>query len=235
MKGITFNGKHSYRDFGLLLESYKVNMPSKRKVVVDVPYRHGSLDFSTLYTGENIYEDRVIEVKLAMVEKNIPLFKVKLNRVAEWLLDTIGRQELIFDDTPDYSFSAEVNNEYAIDEFYSSCSFTVKFTANPFRVGTSYVGSKQLWDTFNFLEDALFENYFILKNETKKIEIINVGRKTIPLLKVVGNIRLTIGNYTVDLTDGETIDYSVELIQGINELTITGTGEIEIEFKKEAF
>ena len=57
--GISINGKHSYRDFGLFVSKKVVEMPSVKRIRETVPYMNGSHDFSKL-NGELTYEDRII-------------------------------------------------------------------------------------------------------------------------------------------------------------------------------
>ncbi len=54
MYGISFNDKHSYRDFDItILNTRVIETPSKIKIKETVPFMNGSYDFSNLYGGVN--------------------------------------------------------------------------------------------------------------------------------------------------------------------------------------
>ena len=57
--GITFNGKHSYKDFGLLVKERNIDNPSKIKTKERIPYSNQIFDFSKIY-GVQEYEERSI-------------------------------------------------------------------------------------------------------------------------------------------------------------------------------
>lgn len=67
MHGVNFGGKHTYWDWGLLLqEAPVVSPPSPKTKLVDVPGADGSLDLTETLTGKVQYEMRNIECKLTM-------------------------------------------------------------------------------------------------------------------------------------------------------------------------
>ena len=46
MLGITFGNKHSYNDWGVILEDTRISPPTPKRYVVDVPARNGTLDLT---------------------------------------------------------------------------------------------------------------------------------------------------------------------------------------------
>lgn len=234
LKGFRFNGQHS-REYGILLESYTVGTPAKRKSEVEVPFRSGTLDFSTFFTGENTFSNREIKVKAHVVSKTTPELKVIYNKILNWLVDTNGKAELIFDDAKGYVFLAEVNTSIDYEEFYTAGTFDITFTAEPFRKSVDYQGTRITWDLFNFLEDVLNETHFIVSG-TQENSFIHAGRNTTPTIRIIsGSLKLKSGNYTTPLLAvGDHIDYNFTVFKGQNTITSYGNGEFELLFKKEA-
>lgn len=62
MNGVTFDTKHSYRDYGLITNSVSIGMPEVKTNYVDIPGGNGSIDL-TEATGGIRYGDRTIEFK----------------------------------------------------------------------------------------------------------------------------------------------------------------------------
>ena len=63
MRGITFDNKHSYWDWGLMLKSApKITSPEPKTHYVDVPGAHGTLDLTEALTGKVQFKMRKIEL-----------------------------------------------------------------------------------------------------------------------------------------------------------------------------
>lgn len=73
MRGVKFDNKHSYFQWGLMLKSApKVSAPEPKTNYVDIPGVHGQLDLSTLLTGGVRYKNRKIEMEfIAMSDRLI--------------------------------------------------------------------------------------------------------------------------------------------------------------------
>ena len=68
MKGVTFGGKHTYSDWGLILREHPVVSPPKPKTkLVDVLGAHGSLDLTEKLTGQVMYEMREITCHFTVI------------------------------------------------------------------------------------------------------------------------------------------------------------------------
>lgn len=64
MRGITFDSKHSYWDWGLMLkETPKISPPEPKTHYVDIPGAHGAMDLTELLTGKVQYKNRKISLE----------------------------------------------------------------------------------------------------------------------------------------------------------------------------
>lgn len=225
-----YNGKNSLKDYGVVMESYSVSSPRKKKVLVDIPYASSDLDFSYMLNDENLYEDRVITVNCSIVCNSREEMKDRVSKITTWLLDTKGKQELLFS-SEKTKYLAEVRESIEYSPFDRACTFTVTFTANPYRIGHCPEGSRKEWDCFNFNEDVLQESIFNLDNSSQNVELINVGRSLVPKIIVKGaDVRILFNGYSTTVSEGEIYNYSLELKKGINKITISSTGKSNIEF-----
>lgn len=63
MRGVTFDNKHSYWDWGLMLkEAPKITAPEAKTHYVDVPGMNGALDLTEALTGKVQFKNRKIEL-----------------------------------------------------------------------------------------------------------------------------------------------------------------------------
>ena len=71
MYGVTFNGKHSLRDYGLYLSTRPIiGNPEPRLYQLEIPGRDGLLDLTKSVTGTVTYSNRTLEFEFASM-KNI--------------------------------------------------------------------------------------------------------------------------------------------------------------------
>lgn len=230
MNGITFNAKHSYNDFGLIMNSRKITTPSKKKIKSDVPGMNSVYDFSTIASnGELIYNQRTIECVFTLLASSKHELQAKASRVAEWLQDATQSQ-LVFDDISYFYFMAEVEGEIEINEEHNVAEITVQFIAEPFKTSFDYVGST-LWDTFNFDEDTLQDSSYDVAG-TKTVSVYNPGRLTTPTISCSTIMSVVFAGKTYSMTVGDNFPYGLKLLNGNNTLVINGTGHISILFKK---
>ena len=64
MRGITFDSKHSYWDWGLMLKTPpKITSPEPKTHYVDIPGAHGAMDLTETLTGKVQYKNRKLEME----------------------------------------------------------------------------------------------------------------------------------------------------------------------------
>lgn len=233
---IIFNGVNS-KDLGIKLTGYSIATPSKKTMIVDIPFRNGSVDVSSIYSDYPLYEDREITARFYIVSRNKAKLKSDFNKILNAYVDIQGRKELQFYDQLGWIYSAEIIDSFEFDEFAYASEFEIKFIASPVKVGIDYEGSRKLWDTFNFEEDIL-QNTIYEVDTRQSFKLINIGRVNIPTILVLeGAVSLSNGIYaTPRLQQGEHIDYNFKLEHGENTITVATDGnpaKVEIVFRKE--
>src|SRR5690625_848056 len=137
MRGIIFDDKHSYRDFGLTLESREIGNPSKIKRKVRVPFSNEIYDFSDIY-GSQEYEERLLTYTFNIVDMHNyskESFSTLKIAVLNWLMGPNSKEKLVDDAIPGYYFMAEVENGPALEEWEFDGALAVEFTAYPFKIG----------------------------------------------------------------------------------------------------
>lgn len=103
MLGVTINGKHSYKDYGLILKSYPVvSPPVPKEKYIDIPGRHGGVDASRVLTGKIQYEWRTITMEFTLSQP-----REEWPAVYSALLNDMQGQEVgvYMDDDSEYIYS----------------------------------------------------------------------------------------------------------------------------------
>ncbi|WP_097025426.1 distal tail protein Dit [Clostridium peptidivorans] len=231
IRGFTFNDKHNYKDFGLVLESKQILPPSKQKIKINVPFMSGTYDFSVIGSdGEQIFEERQIQVVLGLATRSKEKLHVLYSQILEWLQD-IGRRKLVFDDICDYYFEAEVENASSFEEMCRFGKIAVTFICQPFKIGVDYEGEK-LWDSFNFDVDVLQDTGFDVAGN-KTVNIINVGRAVCPVINADASMSVVFNSKVYNLAIGDNKFYDLKLQPGENNFIINGTGHTKFIFRKQ--
>jgi len=229
--GINFNNKHSYYDFGLILQERKIGNPSKIKNTERVPWSNIEYDFSNLYS-EQEYEERAISYTFALVAHSKQYYTTMKTVVVNWLCSAIGKTVLKDDIIPNYYFLAEVVKGPSETDFNSDGSITVEFTAYPFKISSLKEGH-DIWDEFNFLLDYAQETDFTV-NGSLEITLHNPGITIVyPKITCSSSMKLQKENITYEISAGSTSSYDFSLSPGENKLKILGIGTISFEFYKE--
>src|SRR5690625_517380 len=103
--GIDFNGKHSYRDFGITIADKNIGYPDKEKIKVKVPFSNVEYDFSELY-GDQTYTTRPLSFTLNVLDRHRNINTEKVNiletKLSNWLMGSVGKQPLYDDSMPNY-------------------------------------------------------------------------------------------------------------------------------------
>lgn len=228
-KGITFKGKHSYRDFGLTIKSRHIGVPPKKKIKTSVPFQIGSYDFSRIY-GAQAYEERPIQYVFQIRGKSTEEMEAKQQAALDWLLHS-PKVKLEDDYLPGLYFMAECESAEPNDLNFI-LELTVNFMAYPFKFGEHLEGN-DIWDSFNFLTDYAQTTKFDVSG-SKEIKIWNPSAIPIaPTIIASAPMEIVKGNTIINIPAGKSTDWRFYLDIGENKMTINGNGSIEFLFRKE--
>ena len=231
--GILKGNKHSYYDFGLIMIDRKIEIPTKNKIKIQVPFMNGSYDLSKLYNSE-IYNERKLSYTFRLKGRNIQDINNKYTSIVNWLVN--NSKEKLYDDLfPGFYFLAECEGslnfrELNVNKKYAT--FEVEFIAYPFRIGEYFEGNN-LWDNFNFESDVLQDTKFTV-NGYANVNIYNSSAIDIePTIIASSNFEIIKDNKKYVVEAGESKDYRFKLKKGNNNITLRGNGTIEFRFRKE--
>jgi len=229
MMGITFNNKHSFSDFNLILNIKEISTPSKKKVKESIAGMNSTYDFSTVASGgEIVYNQRGLKYNFTLLCSSKAQLHLQLSEIFQWAQDT-PQSQLIDDTIKDYYFMAELEDDITINEENDTAEITFNFIAEPFKTSINLEGN-DIWDTFNFNEDV-FQDVAYTVNGSKTITIINTGRLISPVINVTSNMTITINSKTFNLVSGNNSLYGLKLLSGSNSLYVVGNGSINFIYR----
>ena len=106
MHGVIFGEKHTYRDWGLVLQSRpQISPPSPKYKMIQVPGSDRIIDLTQHLTGEVHYEPREIKFEFALLADRSRWASLH-SEILNYLHGKSIR--IIFDDDPNYFYSGRV-------------------------------------------------------------------------------------------------------------------------------
>jgi len=129
MIGFTINGKHSYRDYGLVLQNlYQITPPVPKTHYIRVPGRSGDLDLTEALTGKVEYENRTLTLKLGGMKADWFSF------FTTFLKDIHGKEvQLIFDHDTTHYFMGRASILGDFEKVARLGTFAMEILCEPYR------------------------------------------------------------------------------------------------------
>ena len=208
MKGVSFDEKHSYKDFKLITNDITVGYPSVKMNYVDVPGRDGSLDLTESMGGIR-YDDRKLEFKFTMMGTSEEM----KSRIAGFL--TWGRKKIILDKDKEYYYSGRCTvNSFVNNKTVSELSVTA------------------LCDPYKY---RIHETIHREKISGSKTIILSNDRKTaIPVIECENTMKIGFEGRNYELKEGRHKILDIQLKEGYNRLMVSGSGIITVIWQEGA-
>ena len=210
MKGIKFGNYHSYNDFQLILATKTIGSPSPKTETIDIPGGDGVLDLTEFF-GETKYGNRKLSFEfssLVIPSEFMPLF----SRVQNALHGK--KMTITLDDDPEWYYIGRVSvSEWKADR----------------NIGRLVVDCD--CDPYKYQISPTVVNRSI--SGTSTITLPNSRKRAVPEVKVTSSSGLTItfGSGKVwTLSSGSYLLSELELVEGDNLVTVTGTGSITFTY-----
>lgn len=236
MGEIIINNKKSYEDFGLYLKSFKVYPPEPNIVQIQIPFSNGAMDFSTIGSmGEVTYKKRKIEIEFQLPKLNQEQLSTRYSQILEWLYtggNVNGEQKLIYTNDSSNYYLAKIESAGDLDNFLRFGILKLEFMVQPLKYKIDEFGD-DIWDDINFETDYMSPTNQFTISGTTALQIGNGGMNVSPVITSTAVMTLTFEEKSYNLVSGENFLYDLRLKNGINELTINGTGTITLSFREQ--
>lgn len=210
MKGVKFGNYHSYDEWGLVLIEKEIQSPEPKVYQVEIEGGDGVLDL-TEFPGEVKYKNRSLSFVLAkpnaVPDEFLSLFSVVQNAIHG------QRMQIVFDDDPEHYYFGRVTiNKWKSVKRLGE--IVIEVDAEPYKMK---------------LTETVVSNAV---SGTQAISLTNGRKRVVPTITTDVEMTIAFGNYTGTFSAGTFIIPELELIEGSNTVTVTGTGNISFRYRE---
>lgn len=209
MNGVTFGSKHSYTDYGLILKSKTIGAAAIKTKTVDIEGGHGSLDY-TAFFGEPKYNNRTLTFTFASTKHTLSFIQSYSD-----LMNSLHGQKMkiILDEDPNYHYVGRLS---VVDYSTSGKIPTITVTADcePFKYK----------NTMTTVSRAV--------SVSASITLPNMRKKVVPTITTTAEMTIVFGGRTSTMAAGTFVIPTLELTEGDNVVTVTGTGNITFKYQE---
>ena len=212
MKGIMFGNYHSYRDFQLILSAKTIGTPSPKTETIDIPGGDGVLDLTEFF-GETKYGNRNLSFEFSSMV--IPSdFMSHFSMVQNALHGK--KLPIILDDDPGWYYMGRISvSEWKADKNIGKLTIDCDCEPYKYQISTTVI-TKAISGSLT-------------------IELPNSRKRVVPEVKVTSasGLSVTFGTGSVwTLASGSYLLPELELTEGNNPVTVTGTGNITFTYRQ---
>lgn len=210
--GIYFDDVHSYDDLFLVLSEKDIPPAAPKTTYIDIPGADGSLDLTEAH-GEVKYKDRDCKFVFTMHPSDKTDFEEKKTEISNLLNGRICK--ITLDTDADYYYHGRCTvSDYLQDKNLKQFVITAK--VNPY---------KQKQDV-TAVTVALSET-------AKTVHLSNGRRFVVPFIECTNNNTVVVfGNTTFNLNAGTHKLLDIRLKDGINAVTVSGTGTVTFRYQE---
>lgn len=207
--GVKLGNKHSYYDFGLIMQSVTIGLPKPKIEKVSVPGKDGDIDVSTALAGRICYGNRDIAIS----------FILPFNP-SDWLRKTSiisnyihGKNiKIIFDSDREFYYEGICSVE-TFESSEKKTNVVIKCDAKPYKIKIYPQEAKT--QVFGYTA----------------LTLQNLAMETIPDINVSVDMNIEFKGKTYQLRAGNNRINEIKFDEGENILKVTGNGLIEIKYR----
>lgn len=226
LDGVRFGTKHSYEDFGLILQKKDLPFPNPKVEEVEVPGRNGTIDLTESLTDDVMFENRTVTFTFAVLDA-ISYWSNAMSQLANYLH---GRKMKI---TLDADKTFYFYGRCKINEFKSQKrlgTIVVECDCEPYKIEENGAGEPWLWDTFSFVNGIIHVNEIEVSGSAT-VNLLNRRKVVSPTFTCSAEMTVIFNGNTYNLPLGKTKVYDIRLHEGDNFIEINGNGTVKIEYK----
>lgn len=212
MKGITFGNLHSYNDLKLILSAKEIGSPEVKVNKIDIQGADSSLDLTDFF-GEPKYEDLTHKFSFSAIVPQaqfLSLFSTVKNALHG------KKMRIILDDDPLFYYLGRIKVSSFTNE-KSVGSISMECDCEPYKYK---------------LEKTVVS---VAVDGTQTISLTNGRKRAVPEVRIEteGSIRIEYQGANIwDLGSGSYTLPELELTEGENAVTVTGTGTVTFTWQE---
>ena len=224
---ITFGTKNTWDDWHLIPTTRPVfNPPTVKASTIDLPGGDGVLDLTEFIAGRPLYNNRTGSFEF-IVDNDFMRWEELYSEILNYLH---GRSlKAVLEDDPGYYYQGRFTvNQWNSDKLYSK--ITIDYDVFPYKKETGAALDQWLGDPVNFKTGIIRVYKNIQVDGTKVVRVVGSTMPTnITITASATGMTVTFQGVTYELPKGSFMDQDIVIVDGINELTFTGSGIISID------
>ena len=209
MKGVAFGSLHSYDTWGLLLSSKEIGSPEVKEKKIEIEGADGSLDFTEYFGGVN-YGNRKLKFEFQKAVSSIG-FLALVSQIQDGIHGK--RLTVALDDDPDWYYQGRIR----VSDFSHNkgiATVNVEVDAEPYKLEKVATKATQA------------------VTGTATIKLTGSRKPVVPTITTTAAMTIAFGTYTASVQAGTFRLPELQLQEGQNTVTVTGTGNITFEYRK---
>lgn len=210
MKGVKFGGLHSYYEWGLILSSKDIKAPKPKTKEIEVEGSDGFLDY-TEYFGGVKYENRQLSFNFSKMNI-VPDGFLALFSVVQNALHGQKMQVILDDDPAHYYYGRVLVNEWKSNKRVGE--IVIEVDAEPYKYKVAET--------------------MISQDVTGAAEIVLTNSKmpVVPEITTTAAMTIAFDGFTAAVQAGTFRLPELQLKEGQNRVSVTGTGTISFAYRE---
>lgn len=212
MHGIRFNNYHSFRDLQMILSEKEIGAPPVKEDMLDIPGGDGKLD-NTEFFGEPKFDNLTHKFTFTTIQKDLlTQYSIVKNALHG------KKMRIILDADPNYYYVGRCKVSGFHDE-YGVGTIVITCDCEPYKYALEKTVVYQVVDG------------------VVDVPLLNSRKRAVPEVKIESESSLNIvfNTYNIwDLASGTYTLPELELVEGENIVTVTGTGAITFTWQEAA-
>ena len=209
MRGVSFLGFHSFRDLHLLMTSKEIGSPEVKRQTIDIAGADGELDFTDFF-GEPKYTNAQHRFEFESIQPR----NEQLSQFTDIKNKLHGKKgRIILDDDPSFfyvgrCFVSSYKNEKCIGRISVECDCEpYKYKLQPTIMSATI-------------------------NGTQTITLTNARKRAVPTITTTADMTISFGGGIWTNRAGTFTIPELELVEGENLVSVTGTGNITFTWQE---
>lgn len=210
MKGVRFGNYHSYNDWGLILQSKEIKAPAPKINQIEIEGGDGVLDLTDFF-GDVKYKNRSLSFQFVKAcisqDEYFLLFSQVQNAVHGRIMN------IILDDDPANYYRGRVSvNEWKSEKNIGTV--VIEVDADPYKYK---------------LNETVVSR---VVSGSSTIILANSRKRVVPSITTDAEFTIAFGTYSGTFSAGTFTIPELELTEGNNTVTVTGTGNISFRYQE---
>lgn len=210
---MVYFGEKNSADWNLKLYDFQAPPPQPQTAYVDIPFRDGALDFSTAMTNGVVrYKNRVLTLGFDLC-----------GSWTQWVKAISEMNHAL------HGQKLRIRTELDPDYYYlGRC--TVSYTKESFAIGSVVVSAD--CDPYKYKLSPTVKEFDV--NGELAVTLSNERMPTVPMVTTDAEITVHFGESTLVFPAGSRRAPALLLLEGENQLNLTGSGHIRFEYQEGA-